>query len=82
MLDNMFGIIPYLLSFIGLKSDFFGSYTAAMPTIIALDVWWQTSFCLHHNFSWVEKYSKMNQLKLQKLMVPANGKLQGIFDYL
>jgi len=44
MLDNMFGIIPYLLSFIGLKSDFFGSYTAAMPTIIALDVWWQTSF--------------------------------------
>ena len=25
MLDNMFGIIPYLLSFIGLKSDFFGS---------------------------------------------------------
>ena len=43
MLDNMFGIIPYLLSFIGLKSDFFGSYTAAMPTIIALDVWWQTS---------------------------------------
>ena len=32
------------MSFIGLKSDFFGSYTAAMPTIIALDVWWQTSF--------------------------------------
>ena len=44
MLDNMFGIIPYFLSFIGIKSNFFGSYTAAMPTIIGLDVWWQTSF--------------------------------------
>ena len=44
MLDNMFGIIPYFLSFVGIKSNFFGSYTAAMPTIIGLDVWWQTSF--------------------------------------
>ena len=25
MLDNMFGVIQYFLSFIGLKSDFFGS---------------------------------------------------------
>ena len=44
MLDNMFGIVPYFLSFVGIKSNFFGSYTAAMPTIIGLDVWWQTSF--------------------------------------
>ena len=44
ILDNMFGIVPYLLSFIGIKSNFFGSYDAAMPTIIGLDVWWQTSF--------------------------------------
>ena len=44
ILDNMFGIIPYFLSFIGIKSNFFGSYDAAMPTIIGLDVWWQTSF--------------------------------------
>ena len=44
ILDNMFGIIPYFLSFIGMKSNFFGSYDAAMPTIIGLDVWWQTSF--------------------------------------
>ncbi len=44
MLDNMFGIIPYFLSFVNIKSNFFGSYTAAMPTIIGLDVWWQTSF--------------------------------------
>ncbi len=44
MLDNMFGIVPYFLSFIGIKSNFFGSYTAAMPTIIGLDIWWQTSF--------------------------------------
>ena len=44
MLDNMFGIIPYFLSFVGIKSNFFGSYTAAMPTIIGLDIWWQTSF--------------------------------------
>ena len=44
ILDNMFGIIPYFLSFIGFKSNFFGSYDAAMPTIIGLDVWWQTSF--------------------------------------
>ena len=44
MLDNMFGIIPYFLSFIGIKSNFFGSYSAAMPTIIGLDIWWQTSF--------------------------------------
>ena len=44
ILDNMFGIIPYFLSFFGIKSNFFGSYDAAMPTIIGLDVWWQTSF--------------------------------------
>jgi ABC-type sugar transport systems, permease components len=44
ILDNMFGIIPYFLSFVGIKSNFFGSYDAAMPTIIGLDVWWQTSF--------------------------------------
>ena len=44
ILDNMFGIIPYFLSFLGIKSNFFGSYDAAMPTIIGLDVWWQTSF--------------------------------------
>ena len=44
ILDNMFGIVPYFLAFIGIKSNFFGSYDAAMPTIIGLDVWWQTSF--------------------------------------
>ena len=44
ILDNMFGIIPYFLSFLGIKSNFFGSYDAALPTIIGLDVWWQTSF--------------------------------------
>jgi len=44
ILNNMYGIIPYFLSFIGIKSNFFGSYEAAMPTIIGLDVWWQTSF--------------------------------------
>ena len=44
ILDNMFGIVPYFLSFIGIESNFFGSYDAAMPTIIGLDVWWQTSF--------------------------------------
>ena len=44
ILDNMFGIIPHFLSFIGIKSNFFGSYDAALPTIIGLDVWWQTSF--------------------------------------
>ena len=44
ILDNMFGIIPYFLSFIDIKSNFFGSYDAALPTIIGLDVWWQTSF--------------------------------------
>ena len=44
ILDNMFGIVPYFLSFIGIKSNFFGSYDAPMPTIIGLDVWWQTSF--------------------------------------
>ena len=44
ILVNMFGIIPYFISFFGIKSNFFGSYNAAMPTIIGLDVWWQTSF--------------------------------------
>jgi len=44
ILDNMFGIIPYFLSFLGIKSNFFGSYDAALPTIIGLDIWWQTSF--------------------------------------
>ena len=40
----MFGVIPYGLKQIDIRSSFFGSTEAAMPTLIGVDVWWQTSF--------------------------------------
>ena len=42
--NNLFGVIPFYLKKIGLKSSFFGSADAAMPTLIGVDVWWQTAF--------------------------------------
>ena len=42
--NNLFGVIPFYLKKIGLKSSFFGSSDAAMPTLIGVDVWWQTAF--------------------------------------
>ena len=42
--NNLFGVIPFYLKKIGLKSSFFGSPDAAMPTLIGVDVWWQTAF--------------------------------------
>ena len=42
--NNLFGVVPIYLKKIGLKSSFFGSSDAAMPTLIGVDVWWQTAF--------------------------------------
>ena len=42
--NNLFGVVPFYLKKIGLKSSFFGSSDAAMPTLIGGDVWWQTAF--------------------------------------
>ena len=42
--NNLFGVIPFYLKKIGLKSSFFGAPDAAMPTLIGVDVWWQTAF--------------------------------------
>ena len=42
--NNLFGVIPFYLKKIGLKSSFFGSPDAAMPTLIGVDVWWHTAF--------------------------------------
>ena len=42
--NNLFGVVPFYLKKIGLKSSFFGSSDAAMPTLIGVDVWWQTAF--------------------------------------
>ena len=42
--NNLFGVVPFYLKKIGLKSSFFGSSDAAMPTFIGVDVWWQTAF--------------------------------------
>ncbi len=42
--NNLFGVIPFYLKKVGLKSSFFGSPDAAMPTLIGVDVWWQTAF--------------------------------------
>ena len=42
--NNLFGVIPFYLKKLGLKSSFFGSPDAAMPTLIGVDVWWQTAF--------------------------------------
>ena len=42
--NNLYGVIPFYLKKIGLKSSFFGSPDAAMPTLIGVDVWWQTAF--------------------------------------
>ena len=44
MFNNLFGVIPYGLKQIDIRSSFFGSTEAAMPTLIGVDVWWQTSF--------------------------------------
>ena len=42
--NNLFGVVPFYLKKIGLKSSFFGSSDAAMPTLIGVDVWCQTAF--------------------------------------
>lgn len=45
MLDSTLGVLPYLLEAAGLpETNFLGSTTWAMPTIIGMDTWWQTGF--------------------------------------
>lgn len=45
LFDPMLGIVNYLLGLVGLPpSPFFGTTATAMPTIIAVDAWWQTAF--------------------------------------
>lgn len=45
MLDSTLGVVPYLLEAAGLpETNFLGSTTWAMPTIVGMDTWWQTGF--------------------------------------
>lgn len=45
ILDPMLGIGNFLLRSVGLPtSAFFGTQATAMPTVIAVDAWWQTAF--------------------------------------
>ncbi len=45
ILDPYIGVIPQLFSGLGINDfPFFGSPKTAMPTIIAVDTWWQTAF--------------------------------------
>lgn len=45
LLDPMVGIVNYFLGLIGIPPQpFFGTAATAMPTIIAVDAWWQTAF--------------------------------------
>ncbi len=45
MLDPTLGIVNYLMSQVGLpKLVWFGSKATAMPSIILIDIWWQTAF--------------------------------------
>ena len=45
MFDPFLGIVNHLIGAVGLgPSAFYGSAATAMPSIIAVDVWWQTAF--------------------------------------
>lgn len=45
MLDPSLGVVPYLLHQVHLPtSAYFGDLTWAMPSVIGVDVWWQTGF--------------------------------------
>ncbi|MGI9449310.1 MAG: carbohydrate ABC transporter permease [Geminicoccaceae bacterium] len=45
MFDPFLGIINHLIGFFGLgPSAFYGAAGTAMPSIVAVDVWWQTAF--------------------------------------
>lgn len=45
MFDPFLGVINYLIGLLGLgPSAFYGAAATAMPSIVAVDVWWQTAF--------------------------------------
>ena len=45
MFDPFFGIINHLIGWLGFPpSAFYGAADTAMPSIVAVDVWWQTAF--------------------------------------
>ena len=45
MFDPFLGIINHLIGVFGLgPSAFYGAAGTAMPSIVAVDVWWQTAF--------------------------------------
>lgn len=45
LLDPTLGIINYVIQLLGFKaSPFLGGVTTAMPSIILIDVWWQTAY--------------------------------------
>jgi len=45
MFDPFLGIVNHLLAALGLSpSAFYGAAATAMPSIVAVDVWWQTAF--------------------------------------
>ncbi len=45
LLDPTLGIVNYVIQLLGFKvSPFFGGTATAMPSIIMVDVWWQTAY--------------------------------------
>jgi len=45
MFDPFLGVVNHLAGFLGLgPSAFYGAAATAMPSIVAVDVWWQTAF--------------------------------------
>ncbi len=45
MFDPFLGVVNYLAGLLGLgPSAFYGAAATAMPSIIAVDAWWQTAF--------------------------------------
>jgi len=45
MLDPTLGVIPHLLSFLGIQHlDLLGDANLALPALAGLDTWWQTGF--------------------------------------
>ena len=45
LLDPSLGVVNYVIQLLGFKaSPFFGGVNTAMPSIIMVDVWWQTAY--------------------------------------
>ena len=78
--NNLFGVVPFYLKKIGLKSSFFGSSDAAMPTLIGVDVWWQTAFVFIIILAGLQSIPQ-EPIESARIEVQQNGKSLDISDY-